>query len=115
MEQEQKIDVVVRLVARFDNKPFKVHYKNHTLRWRHPTTNEGLPDPDYLVFSMDNINCPPIWSFRGNIDIESTVQDFVNAKVQEDDLTLLEQACRHVAHKMRTRNHWISKWIKFDY
>ena len=115
MEQEQKIHAILRLIACFENKPFILSYNKHTLHWKHPITNEGMPDPDYLVFSIEKGNVPSIWSFQGVVNIECTIEDFTNAKVTEDDLIFLEQACRHAVVKVRTRKQWIPKWFKFGY
>jgi hypothetical protein len=111
--REKKIHAIVRKMDDSGNISFNLDYHNDILCWYHPITNEGSPDPDYLVFSIHGSEIPSIWSFQGEVNIENTIKRFNDAKVRDSDLTFLEQAGNYIVRQVRPRSHWIPKWIRF--
>ncbi len=96
MAREKKIHAIVRKLDCFGDVPFKVDYQNHVLCWYHPITNEGLPDPDYLVFAIEGREIPSIWSFQNEVDIENVIKRFNDAKIRDSELSFLEQASNYI-------------------
>lgn len=57
-------------------RPFDLNVGDRRISCRHPVTNEGTVDIDYLVVAVEGFEGFEIWVFRGQVDIKSTRQRF---------------------------------------
>jgi hypothetical protein len=91
IEHEKRILNIIKKLDHFGSSPFKIKYQNYILSWHHPITNEGLPDPDYLVFAIQGSEIPSIWSFQNNVNFEDTIKRVMSAKRVGSYFVLMRQ------------------------
>ncbi len=74
---------VAKLLAK---RPFSLSLGQHDISCFHPLTNEGHPDDDYLVLSVNGWETCDIWLFRGEIDVEATIKRLRLFHVSKDSI-----------------------------
>ncbi len=83
-------------------RPFSLSLGKDDISCFHPLTNEGYPDGDYLVLSVNGRETCDIWLFRGEIDIEATIERLRLFRVSKDSIDKIREIYSFALTKVST-------------